>query len=128
MLLLMDENVPDSVSEFFRLRGHDVRLVRALFLPGTPDPVIARLGDALAAIVVSWNTRDLRMLAARVPPGNVQRFRRLSRINFRCNEANGRRRAEEFVEEIEFHYEQAQKRRDQRLMIEITETRFNVIR
>jgi hypothetical protein len=27
---LIDENVPDSVSNFFRERGHDVRLVRDL--------------------------------------------------------------------------------------------------
>jgi hypothetical protein len=128
MLLLIDENVPYSVEAYFRERGHDVRPVRELFPPGTSDSVIAALGDVLDAVVVTWNQRDFRQLAARVPPGNVQRFRRLSRISFRCREAHGRRRAEELIEEIEFHYAQARKRRDKRLMIEISETTFTVVR
>jgi predicted nuclease of predicted toxin-antitoxin system len=128
VLLLIDENVPESVASFFRDRGHDVRFVRDLLLPGTPDAVVAALGDELAAVIVTWNHRDFKRLAARVPEGNVQRFRRLGRINFRCNEAHGRRRAEDFIEEIEFHYAQAQKRRDTRLMIEITATGFRIVR
>jgi predicted nuclease of predicted toxin-antitoxin system len=128
MLLLIDENVPESVAAFFRERGHDVRLVRELFPRGTPDPVIATLDDRLAAIVVTWNHRDFKRLAARIPAGTEQRFRHLSRINFRCNEVRGRQRAEAFIESIEFEYEHAQQRRDKRLMVEITETGFRVVR
>lgn len=128
MLLLIDENVPHSVAEFFRLRGHDVRLVRDLFPPATPDPVIALAGDELGAIIVTWNRKDFKRLAARVPQGGRQRYRNLGRIVFRCNEAHGRARTEALIEWIEFEFAQVQKLRDRRLMIEIGETYFRVER
>lgn len=127
MLLLIDENVPNSVAEFFRARGHDLRLVRDLFPSGTPDPIVAKLGDDMAATIVTWD-RDFRRVAARLPAGERQRFRRLGRISFRCSEAHGRQRVEELIEWIEFEYEQVQKRRDKRLIVEITETSFRVVR
>lgn len=127
MLLLIDENVPNSVADYLRDRGHDVRLVRDLFPAGTPDPVIAALGDELRAIVVTWDP-DFRRIAARVPVGERQRFRRLGRISFRCNEASGKRRIEELIDSIEFEYDLVQKRGDKRLLVEITETTFRVIR
>lgn len=127
MLLLIDENVPDSVATFFRDRGHGIKLVRDLFPSGTPDPIIAKLGDELQAIIVTWD-RDFRRLASRLPAGTRQRFRRLSRISFRCSEAHGRRRVEELIESIEFEFAQVQKRRDKRLLIEITETTFRLTR
>jgi predicted nuclease of predicted toxin-antitoxin system len=55
MLLLIDENVPDSVAKFFAERGHEVRFVRDLFPGGTPDPVIATWGNRVSAIVVTWD-------------------------------------------------------------------------
>jgi predicted nuclease of predicted toxin-antitoxin system len=128
MLLLIDENVPDSVARFFAERGHDVHLVRDLFPSATPDPVIAKLGDELAAIVVTWNHKHFKTLASRVPSSESARFKRLGRISFRCNETHGRRRAEELIESIEFEYSLVQKRRDKRLIMEISETTFNVIR
>lgn len=128
MLLLIDENVPDSVTAFFRERGHEVHLVREVLLPGTPDPVVATLGDTLGAVIVTWNHKDFKKLAARVPEGNVQRFRHLGRINFRCNEAHGRRRAEQLIESIEFEYNQVLKLRDRRLLVEISETSMRVLR
>ncbi len=124
MVLLVDENVPASVTQFFRERGHEVHLVWDLFPRGTADPVIGKLGDEQAAVVVTWNHRDFKKLAARVPVGQRRRFRRLSLISFRCRESLGRRRAEELIEFIEFAYEQAQRRRDKRLLVEITNTTF----
>lgn len=47
MPLLIDENVPDSVTHFLRERGHDVHLVRDILLPGTPDYVIAFIVDEM---------------------------------------------------------------------------------
>jgi hypothetical protein len=116
MLLLIDENVPDSVTRFCRERGHDVRLV------GTPDPVIATLGDPWSAVVVTWNYRDFKALASRIPPGNRRHFRRLSMIAFRCRESHGARRLADEMDMIEYAYERAQARGDKRLFAEITET------
>ena len=127
MRLLIDENVPKSVADFFNSRGHEVSLVRDLFPSGTPDPVIAAMGDQMDAIVVTWD-RDFRALASRVPAGTRTKFRNLGRISFRCNEARGRQRIEELIDSIEFEYAQVQKRHDKRLIIEILESAFRVNR
>lgn len=121
MLLLIDENVPASVAEVFSARGHQVRLVRDHFPAGTPDPVIASIGDRLSAIVVTWD-RDFDSLVRRVPEGNRTRFRRLGRISFRCNEARGRELLERWIEMIEFHYREAQAKADFRMLVQIQES------
>ena len=120
MLLLIDENVPESVASFFRERGHDVRYVRDLFPAGTPDPVIATIGDRLAAIVVTWD-RDFEKLAKRIPEGNRTRFRRLGRISFRCNEVHGRHLLEKWIGMIEFHHARAMEQPDIRMLVQIQE-------
>lgn len=121
MLLLIDENVPDSVAELFASRGHDVRLVRDLFPAGTPDPVIATIGDRLSAIVVTWD-RDFDQLVRRIPEGNRARFRRLGRISFRCNEVKGKELLARWIDMIEFHYERAIQESDVRMMVQIQES------
>jgi predicted nuclease of predicted toxin-antitoxin system len=121
MLLLIDENVPNSVAQVFVDRGHDVRYVRDLFPAGTPDPVIATIGDRLAAIVVTWD-RDFERLVKRIPEGNRARFRRLGRISFRCNEVRGRELLARWIDHIEFHYERARKQPDIRMMVQIQES------
>jgi len=79
MRLLIDENVPRSVAEFFESRGHEVRYVKDLFPARTPDSVIAAIGDRLSAIVVTWD-KDFSRLISRVPAGNKAAFRNLGRI------------------------------------------------
>ena len=121
MLLLIDENVPNSVAELLQERGHDVRYVRDLFPAGTPDPVIATIGDRLSAVVVTWD-RDFEVLAKRIPAGNRGRFRRLGRISFKCNEVRGRALLEQWIDMIEFHYERALQKRDVRMIVQIQES------
>jgi hypothetical protein len=128
MTLLIDECVPHSVAEVFAARGHVVHLVTDLLGASAADPLIAVAGNRLEAIVVTWNHKDFRSMTARIPQGNVQKFRRLSRISFRVNESRGAERARELVESIEFEYGQARKRGDPRLLMEIMETVFRVIR
>src|SRR5262249_3669406 len=118
----------ESVTIFLRERGHDVRHVRDLALAETPDPIIAAAGDKLGAIIVTWNHRDFKTLAARIPKGGAAAFRRLGRINFRCDESKGRYRVEQVIESIEVEYEMAQKRGDKRVMIEVLTNSFRVIR
>ena len=121
MLLLIDENVPISVADVFSLRGHDVRFVRELFPAGTPDPVIATIGDRLSAIVVTWD-RDFDSLARRIPVGNRAQFRRLGRISFRCNEVRGKDLLARWIDMIEFHYAQALDQSDFRMIVQIQES------
>src|SRR5580704_8099407 len=116
MTLLIDECVPHSVAAVFSNRGHTVHFVTDLLAAQAADPLIAVAGNRLEAIVVTWNHKDFKSMTARVPEGNVQKFRRLSRISFRINES------------IEFEYQQVQKKRDRRLLIEIGTTVFRIIR
>ena len=114
------------MSDFFRDRGHDVEFVRNILPAGTADPVIAAIGDRLSAIVVTWD-RDFESIVRRIPEGNRRSFRSLGRISFRCNQAQGRMIVERWIEHIEFHYEQASKSRDFRMIIEIQGNGFKVI-
>lgn len=125
MLLLIDENVPNSVAKFFTSRGHDVRFVRDLFPAGTPDPVIATIGDRMSAIVVTWD-KDFEDLVRRVPEGNRAKFRRLGRISFRCNETRGCALLDQWIDHIEFHHEQAIKKKTFRMIVQIQESGFKV--
>lgn len=120
MLLLIDENVPDSVAEFFASRGHDVRFVRDVLPAGSPDPLIATLGHRLSAVVVTWD-RDFDKLVRRVPEGSRAAFRRLGRITFSCKYVNGRARIEKWIRTVELLYEQALEQPDVRMMAEIQE-------
>lgn len=123
MHLLIDENVQDSIAQFLRERGHDVYLVREVLLRGEPDPVVAQLADSFGMVVVTWD-KGFRELASRAPHGQRQRFRNLSRITLKCNQARALARIRYYIESIEFEFTQAQKRGDKRLMVEITETTF----
>jgi predicted nuclease of predicted toxin-antitoxin system len=118
MLLLIDENVPQSVADFFVQRGHEVKYVRDLFPGGTADPVIATIGDRLSAIVVTWD-HDFRSIASRVPKGNVNKIRNLGRISFSCKYEEGRAQLERWIKAVELHYELAQTRDDVRMIVEI---------
>jgi predicted lipid-binding transport protein (Tim44 family) len=127
VLVVTDENVPTAVGGVFRERGHEVRTVAEALNPTTPDELIADYADRYAAIVITWNRRDFKRLSSVVSPDNVRRFRNLSWIAFRCNEARGAERARRWIEAIELHLTLASARRDSRLMIDITERTFTVL-
>ncbi|MGE5597176.1 MAG: DUF5615 family PIN-like protein [Hyphomicrobiales bacterium] len=127
MHLIIDENVPDSVASFLKDRGHHVELVRERFGQMTPDEFIAWVGDEQGAIVVTLD-RDFRRLVERVPSGGKAKFRSLGRISLRCKEPRALARMREFIEDIEREHERAQLRPVRRMIVEITETTFTVIR
>ena len=126
MLLLIDENVPASVADFLRSRGHDVRFVRDLFPRGTPDPVIAAIGDQMSAIVVTWD-RDFESLVKRIPEGNRAKFRRLGRLSFRCNEAHGRTLIERWIGHVEFHFADVARTGEGRMIVQIQESGIKIM-
>lgn len=125
MLVLIDEDVPNSVGQVFRDHGHEVRLVRDILGAGTPHPVIAKVANELRAILVTWNVRHFKRLSTR---RNLSEFglHRLGRIDFQCLETKGAHRAEQMMRRIEFEYEEAQRRQDKRIFIRTTETTFIV--
>jgi hypothetical protein len=127
MRLLIDENVPEAVTSFLRDRGHEILLVRDR-LPGAADPVIAHQAQELNATVITWNHRHFRAFSARPPEGGTPRFPRLRLVSFLVRESNGRRRAEELIDLIEFENQQAEQRSDRRVMIEIQEHAVRIVR
>ncbi len=127
MRLLVDENVPDSVARFLRERGHTVDLVRESLGQMTPDEFIAWVGDDLAAIVVTVD-RDFKQIVQRIPNGGRRRFNALGRISLRCRESQALARMTEFIEDIEREYVRLQTRPDKRLIVEITQTSYRIVR
>ena len=126
MRLLIDEDVPQSAIDFLRERGHEVIEVREQVMPATADEVIALLGEEVDAIVVTFNARHFKRLISKVPQGARRQFFKVGRVALECSQAQVRTRLEAMIESIEFEYEQAQKRADKRVMIEIGNTVFRV--
>jgi predicted nuclease of predicted toxin-antitoxin system len=123
MRLLIDENVPNSVTEFFRERGHVVCLVREVLLPGTADAVIAQVAAMEDMIVVTWNTRDFRPLADRAPAGTKAKIRRFGLICFKCAENLGLERLRRVIRQIELEHSLIQEEGEgRRLIVEISTT------
>lgn len=127
LLLLMDNNVSDRVSDYLRVRGHDVRLVRDLFPSGTADIVIVTWANEQSAIIVTHD-RDFHRLIQRTQTGNRDHRHTAGRISLLGLEMNARNRVEDFIESIEFEYLQIQQTPDKRLIIEITDSALRVVR
>lgn len=127
LTLRIDNNVSDRASDFLRERGHDVRLVRDLFPCGTADSVIVTWANEQNAIIVTHD-RDFHRMVQRVQRHAADDIHTAGRISLGCSELNARRRLEVLIESIEFEYAQAQKMEDKRLIMEITDTAFRIVR
>jgi hypothetical protein len=120
MDLLIDECVPESVTEVFANHGHHIQRVVDELGQRTPDKVIARFADNNGLVLITWNVRDFyRLGMMRRPPQNQQQYPNAGMISFKCEETQGARRAEQVMESIEFEYRQASQRLDTRLLMEI---------
>lgn len=53
MRVLIDENVPRSVAEVFRERGHETIFVKYALGEGTPDQAIVTYANEIGALVVT---------------------------------------------------------------------------
>ena len=114
--LLLDHNVPSSVAEVFRERGHDVQLVKDILPIDAADPLIAAVCQEDNLILVTGD-RDFKVIASRIPRGARTRFRRLSRISLQCNEPQAAQRVSAAMTLIESEYEIALNSSDKRIFI-----------
>ncbi len=124
---ILDENVDNAVGQYLETRGHRVLFVNRVFAAMTKDEVIAAFGNEDKAVIITGD-KDFKNLVQRAPQGSRQRFRSLGRISLGCPEPRARQRIEDLIESIEFEYEQAQKRDDKRLIMQISDSTFMVIR
>jgi predicted nuclease of predicted toxin-antitoxin system len=100
MRLLVDENVPRSVSEVFREHGHEIIFVKYALGEGTADQAIATYANEIDAIVVTWNHRHFKRWVSRAAQGQ----RHVGRISFRLEEVRGAQRARQCMPLIEAEY------------------------
>jgi hypothetical protein len=84
---------------------------------------VAELNDA---VLVSFD-KDFKTLAPRIGVGQ-RRFRKLSRIGFRCGEPEAARRLGLALALIEFEWAAAQTTSDKRMIIEIGPTYIRTVR
>lgn len=118
MRLLIDENITVSITELLRERGHEVVLVRDVMAPDTPDPAIARAGNGMGAIIVTFD-KDFHGLMARKGKQGDLRFPRLGLILLENIKVQGAARLKSFIELIEKEHELLQSMPGERLWVEI---------
>jgi predicted nuclease of predicted toxin-antitoxin system len=118
MRLLLDHNVPVSVANVFRARGHIVQLVKDILPTDSSDQLIALVSEDDGAILVSAD-RDFKQIAPRIPKGHRARFRRLSRISLECSEYQAAGRVHAAMTLIEAEWEIALTNSDPRMFITI---------
>ena len=85
MYFMLDENVPQDVADTLNGLGHEAEFIREYIVPGAPDQIVATASQELDAILVSFDG-DFETISPRVPKGQRNRFRKLSRIWMRCGE------------------------------------------
>lgn len=134
IIFLMDEDVPRSVAEFFRDRGHITHAVKQSTFEGEPDEVIVRLAHQISqeaaapVVVVTWNHKHFANLISRRPPSNNNRFRSIGRLSMTWLRPVALKRLKETIEDVEREYTLCQAREDKRLIMAITEMSFIVER
>jgi Domain of unknown function (DUF5615) len=123
----IDHCVPDSVGRVLQDAGHEVILLRERIAPDSPDPLVAAVSEMNGAVLISLDS-DFRRLAPRVPAGQRQRFRRLSRIGLRCKAPRCAQRLMVALSLIEHEWGVAQSSADKRMIVEIGESYVRSIR
>ena len=108
-----------AVGTVFADAGHTVlRVGTDRCLPGSPDPVIAQGCEDTGDVLVTWNRRDFKRLAAK--------HKRMSWICFQVNETDGVKYARLHLRAIEFHYDDCASQ-GRRLWIQIQSSGIKVI-
>jgi hypothetical protein len=119
MRLLIDECVPENVTSVFASCHHEILRVVEELAPKTPDSIIAQFASAQHLICVTWNLRHFHALLSRRPQNNQLRYPNAGLIAFAYPEPRADRRLLQVIKIIEFEYDQAQTRRDKRLIVDI---------
>jgi predicted nuclease of predicted toxin-antitoxin system len=119
LLVLLDQNVPDSVAPVFEEHGHEVIFLRDILPTDSPDQVVADVSETEGAVLVSCD-RDFRRIAPRIPEGQRRRFARLSRISLECSEPQAANRVRVAMSFIEAEYAIAQEANDPRMIVTIS--------
>ncbi|HCG02522.1 MAG TPA: hypothetical protein DEV93_18515 [Chloroflexi bacterium] len=118
MRIVTDADVPNSVADFLRSRGHEVVFSRDIVMPDSPDHLVARAASERDAIVLTWNRRHFLSLAKRRRgPTGPYTYGGMHLITFdNCSHAEGLQRLEVLIDEIETAYEVRVEHRGERMI------------
>lgn len=116
MRFILDENVPNSVGDMLRSRGHEAFSIRDYVAQGAPDQIVAAIAEHEEAVLVSHD-RDFRKIAPRVPEGQRARFRRLSVVRMQCEKPRSSERLQAAMPLIEVEFEERQRMPDRRMIV-----------
>ena len=116
MLFILDENVPVGVADMLVQLGHDAQFIRDYVTPGSPDSLVATVAQELDAVLISFDG-DFELISPRIPKGQRQRFRKLSRIWMRCTEPQAARRLQVALSLVMSEYELAKPNAPMRMWI-----------
>jgi hypothetical protein len=126
MRFFLDNCVPDPVGHFLRSKGHEVIFQREAIARDANDKLVALAAAENDAILIT-SDKDFRAIASRFQVSN-KRLKKLSRIQFRCDETKHVARLALGWSLIEHEWNVAQAAADQRLFIEIMDNGFKTIR
>jgi len=108
--------VAESACKALESRGHAVTRLRDVLPTDTPDPIVAKFAQDTDSILLTHDG-DFKTVAPRIPKGQRNRFRKLSKIHLACEHPRAKSRLEEALELIEFEWSAAQRRADKRLHV-----------
>src|SRR4051812_20705800 len=108
MRLLFDQNVPQSVIDFFAERGHEVQYSRDVLQQNSPDNLIAIAG-ALEGLIVFTNDKDFKRFREMFPQGfRAPAWRLFGRINMQVEPSHMLTRLIDVIDLIEAHHANAE--------------------
>lgn len=126
MRLLIDQNVADSVGQFFAARGHEVFYTRDVLSSMSPDQLLAFTAETQGLIVVTHD-KDFKRYKNLLAVGFRKQFERgAGRISIQTREPIAVRRISEEIEMIEIIYTRMQQA-GKRMLISITPTSLSYI-
>ena len=131
MRFLIDEDVPVEVADLLAGRQHEVVNARDRIGlgRGKPDTTVASAADADRAIVVTCNYRHFRaLISRREPTGGRRRYRHAGLIALCCEQGRAFKRLANFITEVEDEYRKVQGMNDKRLIVEIHDEQFRIVR
>jgi hypothetical protein len=124
-VLIIDENAPDAIANFFITQGYTAYLVRDRFGAGTPDRVIARAASEMRAVVVTYD-RDYRQLVGWTAKPPSTRYPGMGLIVMSGPEPMGVDLIRRFLPMIEVAWDLVQGSSDPRLLVELSPSGINV--
>ena len=122
---LVDENVPEAITELLRSRGHVVESVGEAFAKSSPDSLLLTAAEQWGFVVVTFD-KDFKRLIQQVPLGRKGKFSsRAGRLSLSCDEPEAIGRISEMISLIEVIYTHST-RDGKRFIMQISKTSYTV--